>query len=367
MARPFSSPLIRAGALVWLLAGCAGGDPSGGGPAATALAGDALSTPVSKPVGDPSVTGAVAASASAVPTVFGKGRYGIPTAAQTGIGATLSGSLPFPIDDAWNADLIRATTDPSSASLIAAIGSGSTLSPGFGALAGTPYAVVARTQPTVLVRFAGGATTRAWPIPVGLQASADAAARLAVVDRDAGLLYELTGARRAADGSWDAVRGAAWRLDVADAAPVDAAGAAGAAPADGGLPVFPGLVRFDEADAGAIRHALRVTVPAVGGAFVPPARTAAVGGVGATLPPVGLRLRLKADVAIPGDASPAARAILQALKTYGMIVVGTGPAMTIEGVPDARWDTARLAADLARLRAADFEAMATDGLVVASN
>lgn len=185
-----------------------------------------------------------------------------------------------------------------------------------------------------------------------------------MIDRDAGVLYELSGASRAPDGSWDAARGAAWRLDLADAAPIDAAGAASP---DGALPVFPGLVRFDEAASGAIRHALRVTVPAVGGAFVPPARSAAAGGIGGALPPLGLRLRLKGDTPIPADASPAARAILQALKTYGMIVVGTGPALTIEGVPDARWDTARLAADLARLRGADFEAIAMDGLVLASN
>lgn len=364
MARALSSTLC-AGALCWLLSGCAGGDPSGSASGGTAVAGESLGVPISKPVGDaPSAGGAVAASASNVPSVSAKARYGNPTVADTGIGATLAGALPFPIEDAWNTDLVRALPDAASGALIAAIGPTTSLAPGFGALAGTPYAVVGRTQPTVVVRFDGTSATRGWPIPSDLAPSADGRARLAVIDRDAGMLYELSNARRAADGSWDAARGAAWRLDVADAAPTDAAGAPAA---DGGLPVFPGLVRYDEASAGAIRHALRVTVPAVGGAFVPPARSAAVGGAGNTLPPVGLRLRLKADVAIPADASPAARAILLALRTYGMIVVGTGPALVIEGVPDARWDTARLTADLSKLRAADFEAMTTNGLVVASN
>jgi hypothetical protein len=365
MARALSSSLL-AGAIAWLLVGCAGGDTGGAPPSATAVAGAALGTPTAKPIGDPSSgtsAGAVAASGANVPSVAGKGRYGVPTGAELGVGASLAGGLPFPIDDAWNRDLVRSQPDPGSASLVAAIGPNANLAPGFGTLAGVPYAVVGRTQATVTVRLAGGAV-RSWPIPADLPSSADASARLAVVDRDAGLLYELTGATRAADGSWDAARGAAWRLDAADAAPVDAAGAAAA---DGGLPVFPGLVRFDEAASGAVRHALRVTVPAVGGAFLPPARSVAAGAAGGALPPLGLRLRLKGEVPIPADASPAARAILQALKTYGMIVVGTGPALTIEGVPDARWDPARLAADLARLRGTDFEAIAMDGLVIASN
>jgi len=350
-----------AAALVVLLAACAGGDPAGPSTPTTAVAGESFSLTSNKPLGsqpDASVAGAGPASTGALPLI-GKVRYGVPSTALPGIGQSLSGALPFPIDDAWNRDLVRAVPDRASNALIAAIGQGAQLSPGFGALAGVPYAVVDRLQPTVVVRFAGTDATRAWPIPVDLQPSADASARLVLLDRDTGLLHELRGATRRIDGTWDAQSGTSWKLDVADGVPVDAVGA----PVDdGGLPVFPGLVRYDEVMAGVIRHALRVTVPAVRAAWVPPARRAAAAAPDGGLPPLGLRLRLKADVAIPADASPASRAILQALKTYGMIVAGVGPGLTIEGAPDARWDSARLAADLARLRGCDFEAMAMDGL-----
>jgi hypothetical protein len=345
-----------AAALVVLLAACAGGDPAGPSTPATAVAVESMSLTTNKPLGSP--PDASAAGAGALPLI-GKVRYGVPSTALPGIGQSLSGALPFPIDDAWNRDLVRAVPDHASHALIAAIGPGARLSPGFGALAGVPYAVVDRLQPGVVVRFAGTGATRTWPIPIDLQPSADTSARLVLVDRDAGLLHELRGAARRIDGTWDAESGTSWKLDVADGAPVDAVGT----PVDdGGLPVFPGLVRYDEAMAGVIRHALRVTVPAVRAAWVPPARRAASAAHDGGLPPIGLRLRLKADVAIPADASPASRAILQALKTYGMIVAGVGPGLTIEGAPDARWDSARLAADLGRLRGGDFEAMAMDGL-----
>ena len=350
-----------AAAAAMLLAACAGGDPAGPATSSTAVAGESYTLTSNKPLG--SVPDASATAAGSIPEgglpLIGKVRYGVPTAAQPGIGQSLSGALPFPIDDAWNRDLVRAVPDLASHALIAAIGHGATLAPGFGALAGVPYAVVDRQQPTAVIRFAGTKATRAWPIPAGLQPSADASARLAVLDRDAGVLHELRGAVRGADGTWDAASGASWKLELADGAPIDIVGMPSD---DGGLPVFPGLIRYDEASAGAIRHALRVTVPAVRAAWVPPARRAAGSAPDASLPPIGLRLRLKSDVAIPADASPASRAILQALKTYGMIVAGVGPGLMLEGAPDERWDSARLASDLARLRGSDFEAISMDGL-----
>jgi hypothetical protein len=187
-----------------------------------------------------------------------------------------------------------------------------------------------------------------------MPASADPSARLSVLDRDAGVLYELRGASPVAGGGWTAVAAAAWRLDLANAAAADAAGPSG----DAGMPVFPGLVRHDEAASGAIRHALRITVPALRAAWVAPARGPVAQTDDAALPPAGARLRLKAEVAIPADASVEARAILQALKTYGAIVVGVGPALTLEGAPDPGWDVARLAAELARIRGSDFEVVA---------
>ena len=218
--------------------------------------------------------------------------------------------------------------------------------------------MVERTQPTVTVRFGAGGQARAWPLPDALGVAGVPVGHLVVVDRDAGLLYELRDAVRAPDGTWDAAGGAAWRLDLADAPPADLiAGGAG----DGGMAVFPGLVRPDEVRAGVIRHALRVSVPVLRDAWLAPALRSAGGTDDAALPPVGLRLRLKAGVAIPADASPEARAILQALKTYGAIVAGTGP-FALQGVPDAAWG-ASLDRELGRVTAGDFEVVATDGLV----
>jgi hypothetical protein len=359
-------PLGRLALVAVLLAGCAGevAEPPS---SPVAVAGESFVSPVSKPLGEHASAGAanvaeptaVAGSAAAIPTLGGKVRYGIPSTAATGTGAALDGAVPFPATDPWNRDVSRAPVDAASTALLAAIGVQASLRPGFGALAGVPYAIVDRGQPRVAVRGAGGEPARGWPLPPTLQPSADAAARLAVVDRDAGVLYELRGAVRDADGGWTASAGASWRLDAATAAPLDAFGAAGG---DGGMPAFAGLLRRDEAEAGAIRHALRVTVPALRAAWLPPAIRPAADAVDPALPPVGLRLRLRAEFAIPADASPQARAILQALRTYGMVVVGVGPALTIEGAPDAGWDTATLAADLARVRGADLEVVAMEGL-----
>jgi hypothetical protein len=349
-----------------LLTGCGGdaADPVSS-PTAVAVAGESFVAPVSKPLGEPPVAGASdpavpaapAAASGTIPTLGGKVRYGIPSTAATGIGAALDGTVPFAATDPWNRDVSAAPVDGDSSALIAAIGAQANLRPGFGALAGVPYAVVDRNQQRVSVAPADGGAIRAWPIPPTLGASADATARLVVLDRDAGILHELRGAVRDAAGGWTAVAGSSRRLDGSSSLPLDAFGADAA---DGGMPAFAGLLRRDEAASGAIRHALRVTVPALRTAWVAPATHTAEGAHDPALPAIGLRLRLRADVAIPADAGPQARAILQALRTYGMIVTGTGPALALEGAPDAGWDLAGLSADLARIRGADFEVLAAD-------
>jgi hypothetical protein len=352
------SRLAPVALLVAMLAGCGtGSDPVAQAP--TAVAGEWLEAPRPKPLAGSNEAGVTApASPDAVPMLSGKVRYGAPSAALAGVGATLSGAVPFPPTDAWNRDAVARAADPATPALIASIGAAQTLKTAFGGRSGVPYAVVGANQPRVPVAVAGDPAARAWPIPEAMDPSSDPSGRLSVIDRDAGVLYELTGAARSADGGWTATAAALWRLDVADAAPVDAAGPLGG----GRMPVFAGLVRLDEAVAGVIRHALRITVPAVRDAWVAPARAAAAGVADPSLPPLGARLRLKADVSIPADASRETRAILQALKTYGAIVVGTGPALALEGAPDARWDTGPVAAELARIRGGDFEVVAIEAI-----
>lgn len=348
--------LASAALAVWLLAGCAGGS---GTDAPTAVAGDAQLAPTPKPLFPSAEAGvAMPASPDAVPTLRGKVRYGAPTAAVEGVGATLSGAVPFPPSDAWNRDVVARPVDASTPALVAAIGPHETLKPAFDARSGVPYAVVGAGQPRVPVAVAGDPTARAWPLPASLEPSSDPGGRVSVIDRDAGVLYELHGAARSADGGWTATAAAAWRLDVADAAPFEAAGPLpGAA-----MPVLAGLVRRDEAEAGVIRHALRITVPAPRAAWAAPAREAVGGPDAAALPPLGLRLRLRADLRIPADASREARAILQALQSYGAIVVGTGPALALEGAPHPAWEGGTVAVELARVRADDFEVVGPDTL-----
>lgn len=358
-----------------LATGCGGSDDPSVPPAAptvrqaaapgTAVAGETYSVAVSKPVRLPdgaALAAAVAAMPVALPgsptVIAGKVRYGVPTNATPGLSSPLDGVVPFPMGDRWNADTLRSAADGAAAAVVDRLGASTPLRAAFGPQAGVPYAVVDRAQPAVTVRFGGGAQVRAWPLPASLGAAGDAPRTVAVIDRDAGLLYELRDAVRAADGSWEAAGGTAWRLDLADAPPADLVGVGAG---DGGVAIFPGLVRMDEARAGVIRHALRLSVPALRDAWMAPAHRTAGGTDDASLPPIGLRLRLKAGVAIPADASPEARAILQALKHYGAIVAGTGP-FALHGVPDPSW-SASLADELARISAADFEVVAADGLV----
>ncbi len=351
-ARPLR--LAQVALVLSLLAGCGAGSDTD---APTAVAGDSQVAPTPKPLAPSAEAGVTTpASPDAVPTLPGKVRYGAPSAAAAGVGATLSGAVPFPPSDAWNRDVVARPADPATSALVASIGAELSLKAAFDGRSGVPYAVVGAEQPRVTVAVADDPTARAWPIPASMDPSSDPSGRLSVVDRDAGVLYELHGAVRGADGTWTATAAAAWRLDVADAAPFDAAG-----PLPGGrMPVFAGLVRHDEATAGVIRHALRITVPAVRDAWVAPAREGVAGVADASLPPLGARLRLKADVEIPADASREARAILQALKSYGAIVVGVGPGLALEGVPDAGWDAGPVAAELARIRGCDLELVALE-------
>jgi hypothetical protein len=125
-----------------------------------------------------------------VPTVAGKVRYGVPAGAALGEGASLGGAVPFPRTDRWNRDVSQSSADPMSDALIASIGHGQPLRAAFGNTTGTPYVVVDRSQATVEVRLASSRLPRAWPSPPEAPVSTTGG-RVIVVDRDAGLLYEL--------------------------------------------------------------------------------------------------------------------------------------------------------------------------------
>ena len=277
-----------------------------------------------------------------------------------GPGASLNGWRPFPSSNPWNQDISAEPVDPNSATLIASCGN-RTLHPDFGttwqgAPNGIPYVVVSGNQARVPVTFyyAGESDPGPYPIPPDAPIEGGAASagdrHVIVVDRDNRKLYELFDARPVAGGAqWTAGSGAVFDLSSNDLRP------AGWTSADAaGLPIFPGLVRYDEVvEQGEIRHALRFTCPATRRAYVHPARHFASSRRDATLPPMGMRVRLRADFDI-SPFPPEVQVILQALKRYGMFLADNGSGWFISGAPDPRWNDQNLSA-LKRVPSSAFE------------
>lgn len=304
--------------------------------------------------------------------------YGNLQGADLGPGASLNGALPFPADNPWNTDISAAPVDPNSAALIASIGLAAGLHPDFGsglyngAWIGIPYVVVAGSQARVTMNFGiYNNESDPGPYPVPLTApiegykpdnsSFGGDRHVLVIDRDANRLYELGNAYPQGNGSWNASGGALFHLNSNTVRP---GGQPGWTSADAaGLPIFPGLVRYDEAAAGVIRHAFRFTVQTSRRAYVPPANHWASSNTNPLLPPMGMRVRLKASYVIPAGFSKESKAILQAMKTYGMFVADNGSNWFVSGAPDPRWNNDALVSELGSVKGASFEVVRMDGLV----
>jgi len=277
-----------------------------------------------------------------------------------GAGASLNGRRAFPDDSPWNRDVSQEPVDPNSAVLIANCGQRN-LHPDFGTVwngapNGIPYIVVSRDQGKVPVSFyyAGESDPGPYPIPAnapvegGPNGSGDR--HVLVVDRDNWVLYELFDARPVDGGrSWSAGAGAIFDLKTNAMRP------AGWTSADAaGLPIFPGLVRYDEVvEQKVIRHALRFTCPVTRRAYVHPARHFASSRTEAELPPMGMRVRMKASFDISTFPTNV-QVILRAMKTYGMFLADNGSGWFISGAPDSRWDDDELGA-LKRIPSSAFE------------
>ncbi|HVA88903.1 MAG TPA: hypothetical protein VNL71_03590, partial [Chloroflexota bacterium] len=192
-----------------------------------------------------------------------------------------------------------------------------------------------------------------YPIPANPLIENGSDGHLLLIDSGTCSLYELYAAQHTATG-WHAGSGAIWNLR-SNALRPDRWTSADAA----GLPIFPGLVRYDEVARGMIDHALRFTTQRTARSHIYPARHDA-GNAGAGLPPMGLRLRLKASVNISW-AGPQTRVILQALKKYGMILADNGTSWYISGAPNSHWNDDELH-HLNRITGADFEVVDTSGL-----
>jgi hypothetical protein len=272
---------------------------------------------------------------------------------------SLEGITLFPPDNPWNSRVDGDPVDPDSDAIIASIGLDTPLHADFGAdwnggPFGIPYVVVGAGQPMVPVTFEYADESDPGPYPVPpdapIEGGADAEGdrHILVVDRDSRRLYELFAAYPEGNG-WRAGSGAVFDLTSNALRP------AGWTSADAaGLPILPGLARYDEAvSADGIRHALRFTVRRTRRAYVSPARHFASSSTDPALPPMGMRVRLKASVDL-SDFPPQARAVLSALQTYGMLLADNGSDWYISGAPDARWSDDDLRA-LARITGRDLE------------
>jgi hypothetical protein len=282
-------------------------------------------------------------------------------AAAGGRGPTVPGARAcpiFPASNVWNRPVDHLPVAANSAATIGAIGVDDPLHPDFGSYLGygIPYTVVSGTKtPKVKVSFeyTSESDRVGYPIPAHPNQESSGDGHILLVDKDACRLYELYDASGSGD-EWKAGSGAVWNLRSNRLRPNGWTSADAA-----GLPILPGLVRYDEVAAGSIRHALRFTAKRTAKAHIYPARHDA-GESGANLPPMGLRVRLKASVDISGYGKHA-RAVLQALKTYGMILADNGSNWFISGASDHRYDDDDLH-DIDNVKGSDFEVVDTSGM-----
>jgi hypothetical protein len=272
----------------------------------------------------------------------------------------------FPANNAWNQRVDKLPVAANSAQLIASIGLDAPVHADFGSgkwdggPIGIPFDVVSRRTAGQRVEFeyADESNRVRYPIPRhvhiegGTNASGDRHAIL--VDKSTCKLYELYDLQRASHG-WTAGSGATWSLRSNRLRP------AGWTSADAaGLPIFPGLARWDEVKRGVIDHALRFTAPQTRRAYVYPARHYASSSSDPSLPPMGLRVRLKASVNVASFPRQA-RVVLRALQRYGMILADNGSPWYVSGAPNPHWSNDQLHT-LGRLTGADFDVVDTSSL-----
>jgi len=254
--------------------------------------------------------------------------------------ASLNGFVPFQSSSLWNTDISSATVDPNSGSTITNWVGSVNVHPDWGTdpTYGIPYVVVNGSQ--VLVNVNLGAypdESDPGPMPVPANApieggSSSTGDRHVLVLNNANcFLYELYNASPNSDGSWNADSTAVWDLLGNEQRPYTWTSADAA-----GLPIFPGLVRYDEVASGKIQHAFRFTLPKTRAAFTPPASHWAANTSDPTAPPMGMRLRLKSSYDISGFSSQM-QVILTAMKHYGLILADNGSALYVTGVSDSRW------------------------------
>ena len=271
-------------------------------------------------------------------------------------GPTLGSCPVLPWDNVWNTPIDKLGKDQRSDAYIESIGAGRKLHADFGSdlESGIPFSEVpAGTRPSpITFEYRDDSDLGSYPIPPDVPIEGGASSmgdrHVILIDPRRCLLYEIFNAHSSRAGEWTA--GSGIRMDLTG----NALRGAGKTSADAaGLPIFPGLVRYDEVAAGEIKHALRFTIPHTQGAFVWPARHRASGITDLDTPPLGVRFRLRANYDI-SHYSRSNQVILAALKRYGMFLADNGSSVFLSGVSDKRWSDRDLH-NLGKITAADFE------------
>jgi len=278
----------------------------------------------------------------------------------------IAGCPMFPPDNVWNTRVDSLPVDARSSAYINSIGPNTGLHPDFGTVwagapNGIPYTTVLGTQPLVTVTFDYDDESDPGPYPIppnapiegGPDSSGDR--HVLVVESTNCKLYEMWSSYPQSNGSWAAGSGAVFDLS-SNALRPDTWTSADAA----GLPILPGLVRYDEVASGVITHALRFTAQRTQRKYIWPARHYASSITDPNVPPMGQRFRLKASFDISSYPTQV-QVILQAFKTYGIILADNGSNWYISGAPDPRWDDDMLS-QLSRVKGLDFEAVDESGL-----
>jgi hypothetical protein len=289
---------------------------------------------------------------------------GVPAAsaakAQNLAAASIAGCPLFPADNVWNARVDSLPVDPRSSAYIASIGANTGLHPDFGTVwegapIGIPYNNVPGTQRMVQIDFGYSDESDPGPYPIPPNPlieggpDSDGDRHILVIDRDHCILYELWDSHPQGNGNWYAGSGAIFDLR-SNALRPDTWTSSDAA----GLPVLPGLVRYEEVLSGVIQHALRFTAVRTRKAHIWPARHDASSITDPNVPPMGQRFRLKASFDV-SSYSPQVQVILNALKTYGMFLADNGSNWYISGAPDPQWNDDILVSELRRVKGSDFE------------
>jgi hypothetical protein len=284
----------------------------------------------------------------------------------------IDGCQLFPTNNIWNVPVDSLPLDSSSAAYVNTTGAGAFAHADFGSglwdggPIGIPFVVVSNSQPLVSVSFDYSDESDPGPYPIpsdapiegGPASSGDR--HVLMLDQDNCVLYELYDAQPQTGGSWHAGSGAIFDLNSQVLRP------AGWTSADAaGLPILPGLVRYDEVAAGEIRHAIRFTAPQTRDTYVWPARHEASSLTATKYPPMGQRFRLKSTFDI-SSYSPDVQVILTALKKYGMILADNGSSWYLSGVPDERWNNDDLH-EFSQISGAAFEAVDVSSLMVDPN